>query len=75
MGRVQALVAVGPFHEHALLAEPGQLNQPLAGWSYLAFDAAIALKAWAMPAQLLERKDAVVTVDPLHADRRSGRLR
>ena len=66
--RVDRLVAVNPSDEHRRLAEPRQLAHPQARGRHLAAHVAFACVAQTSAAQILEREDAVVAVDPLHAD-------
>src|SRR5271165_7015559 len=66
--RVDCLVPVNPSDKHRRLAEPRQLAHLQAGGRHLAAHAALACVAQTSAAQILEREDAVVAVDPLHAD-------
>jgi len=65
---VDSLVSINPANKYRLLSQARKLAHPLSLGGEVTVEMAAAILAGTKAAQVLERKDTVVTVGPLHAD-------
>jgi hypothetical protein len=68
-GRVKRFMTIDPLEINGGVAEAGELEKALAGGGDFAFDPVGASIARTSAPKIFQRQDAVVSVEPLHADR------